>query len=460
MTFNLRTRSSGSALAVLSAAVLFSASQAFAGGYEKPNTFSGKWGGLGGAAASSVSGAESLFFNPAGLAAGDAMVEITGDFSPTSVSFSGPLAGNTSLNSEASFVPAFGVFGSYKITPKWGVGIGTYLAGGAKAIYKGVDFTNAGAGFGAPSNSNLSDSDATVQSDLSIIEFSLGTGYEIVDGLRLGLGYRAAMIHAALSAYGDIPTSALQTITIDQISGSAWNGFKVGLQYYPKESRWGAGAQWRSAVGFSGKGRLSGQFTTTQAGTLGPAGTKYTINPVDAGASNVFPQQFELGGHFDIVPSGLRLYLQYTFTNYSVDQVLVLNGDPTITAGTTTVPLPKLTGIDQHWVNQHDARIGLDCFEVSKWVFRAGYVLSSQVTPSDRARATFTPPGFGHTFSLGAGSSFFNNSLDANLALEYGISEKDTTGDGATPAPDKTSGTAGKYTASDFAAHLGVTYRI
>src|SRR5690242_19727055 len=39
-----------------------------AGGFEAPNLTSAKFTGMGGAAVSSIAGAESVFFNPAGLA--------------------------------------------------------------------------------------------------------------------------------------------------------------------------------------------------------------------------------------------------------------------------------------------------------------------------------------------------------------------------------------------------------
>jgi long-subunit fatty acid transport protein len=442
------------------AAVLALASHstfALAGGYEKPTAFSGKWAGVGGAAASSVSGAESLYFNPAGLAAGDGRGQVVGDFSPTILRFTAPLAGSASVDSVNAFVPAYGVFASYKINEKWGFGLGSYLSGGSKSIYENVSFINTGPA-GATPNANLGTSSATIQAQLSVVEVSVGTGYEILEGLRVGLGYRVAIVNGALSSFSN-PTATAPVLTVvnmDNISGTSWNGFRLGIQYFPKESRFGAGLQWRTAVNFTGKGKISGNATT--AATISgptpiPGGTRFAVAETEGTASNVFPHQVDLGAHYDILPSALRILLQYTFTNYSADQALALTGTAATTLGSRS-----LANIEQHWLNWHVLRVGFNYLEVANWVFSAGYVFSSQVTPAGHARATFSPPGSGHTVALGAGTSFWDKALEANLSLEYGFAS--VTVDPGTPAgADGVSGIAGEYSAAAPAAHLGIGYR-
>lgn len=441
-------------LAATAAALMILASHstaALAGGYEKPVFFSGKWAGVGGAAASSVSGAESLYFNPAGLAAGDGKGQFVGDFSPTILSFTAPLAGNASVDSTKAFVPAFGAFASYKINEKWGFGFGTYLAGGAKSIYENVDFTKTGPP-GATPNANLAASAATIQAQLSVVEVSAGTGYEVLDGLRVGLAYRVAIVNGALSSFVN-PTAtspALQVVNMDDISGTSWNGFRLGLQYYPKESRFGAGMQWRTAVNFTGTGNISGSATVAAGPT---AGAKLPITAAEGTASNTFPHQLDFGGHYDILPSSVRMLVQYTFTNYSANEALALTGTAATAAGSRS-----LDDIEQHWQNWHVLRVGFNCFEVTDWVLSAGYVFSSQVTPKGHARPTFSPPGAGHMLTLGAGTSFLDKALETNLSLEYGFAS--TSVDAAVaPGADGTSGIAGDYSAYSAAAHLGVGYR-
>src|SRR5436305_1800620 len=90
----------------------------FAAGFEKGIMWSGKYSGIGNAAASSVHGAESLYFNPAGLPSGSGMAEVSGNFSPTLPKFTGQL-GNTTFsvpvteqNTGTQFSPVFGVLAS------------------------------------------------------------------------------------------------------------------------------------------------------------------------------------------------------------------------------------------------------------------------------------------------------------------------------------------------------------
>lgn len=438
-------------------AIFFATSNAaLAGGYEKPMMFSGRWSGVGGAAASSVSGAEALYFNPAGLAAGESSGHIVGDFSPTILHFTGPLAGNANVDSSSAFVPAFGAFASYKPNEKWGLGFGAYLAGGAKAIYEGVDFTNTGPA-GATPNANLAASAATIQAQLTVVELSAGTGYEFCEGLRAGIAYRVSLVRGALSSFVNPTAGApvLQVVNMDDIKGTAWNGFRLGLQYYPRESRWGAGLQWRTAVNFTGTGTISGNATaaTTLPGTTPiPAGTKFPVAASEGTASNVFPHQLDFGAHYDLLPSSLRMLLQYTFTNYSANEQLALTG-----TATTALGARGLTSIEQHWLNWHVLRVGFSYFDVPDWVLSAGYVFSSQVTPKGHARPTFSPPGSGHVVALGAGRSFMEKALEMNLSLEYGFAST-TVEPGTQAGADGVSGIAGDYSAYTVAAHLGVGY--
>ncbi|MFN8370346.1 MAG: hypothetical protein U0T83_06950 [Bacteriovoracaceae bacterium] len=62
----------------------------FAAGFEKSVLWSAKWASLAGNAASGVTGADSVYYNPAGLAAG-ANNELSLNFSPTYSQFKGPI---------------------------------------------------------------------------------------------------------------------------------------------------------------------------------------------------------------------------------------------------------------------------------------------------------------------------------------------------------------------------------
>ena len=55
-------------LVLLAVALALPAAEARSAGYEKATTWSGRYVGIGGAAASIASGSEAIYFNPAGLA--------------------------------------------------------------------------------------------------------------------------------------------------------------------------------------------------------------------------------------------------------------------------------------------------------------------------------------------------------------------------------------------------------
>ncbi|RYZ96382.1 MAG: hypothetical protein EOP11_23560, partial [Proteobacteria bacterium] len=75
---------------VLLAVAALVGGNAYAGGFEKNLSWSGKYAGIGGAAVSIVEGSESLYFNPAGLASKrGANGDVSLNFSPTFVKFKG-----------------------------------------------------------------------------------------------------------------------------------------------------------------------------------------------------------------------------------------------------------------------------------------------------------------------------------------------------------------------------------
>jgi hypothetical protein len=73
---------------VLLAVLTISGNPALAAGFEKSVLWSGKWTALGGAAASSVSGPDALYFNPAGLGGSTGLqINLNGERSMTLPNF-------------------------------------------------------------------------------------------------------------------------------------------------------------------------------------------------------------------------------------------------------------------------------------------------------------------------------------------------------------------------------------
>jgi long-subunit fatty acid transport protein len=416
------------------ALTLFASSSAFPAGFEKATLWSGHYAAVGGAASSIVDDAQALFFNPAGLAQAKGL-ELSGNFSPTDSQFSGPIASTTQIGGAHQILPIFGAFASYQVTDKLGVGGGAYVSGGTQSEYEGVDFSSFSA--------NYASLKPTLRGDLDVIEYSLGAGYELLPGLRLGLGWRILHVGAHLQSAAVTPTNtALIATDIDNLSATRYNGYRVGLQYSPEGAKWGLGAVWRTEVSFIAKGSVSGQIKPNSATPTLP------LTGGDASVANTFPQEVSIGAFYDVGSSHTsRVLVEYTFAQYAKDRVLDLDG--TIT--NTSIPFQtQLPDIVQSWHNQQNLRFGFDGMLTDRLALRAGYVLTSQVTPDAHARPTFPAPGLGHTFTLGTGTKLLNDALETDLAFEYSF--------------DKGTGTneftqTGDFKAQALVAHLGVTYR-
>jgi long-subunit fatty acid transport protein len=423
--------------------LLVTSTSAFSAGLEKTVMWSGKWAPLGGAAASGVTGAESLYFNPAGLAAGKG-IELSGNFSPILSKFSAPIAGAT-YDSTTGFSPSYGAFASFAPMEKWGFGIGTYASGGTTTTYKDVKL--------GPNTTE------DVVAKLQVIEVAVGGAYEIIDGLRLGLAYRLAFANAELSAPTPGAGGAYLFTHFDKQTDTAWNGFKLGLQYAPRESRWGAGATWRTKVAFATHGDLNGSFTAPANPLLGPlASVRYPLTSTGGGIDTSFPQQFQLAGHWEFLDRQ-RAFLQYDFTQYHDDEALRLQGvvaNPNI-APTPTLPTSfTVADLPLYFKNTHAARVGYQCNSIENWAFRAGYVLTTAASPRGSALAALPPPGTFHTIGLGAGTSVMNGALELNGGLEYEWAKATVE---AADAPALRTYT-GDYSVKAYTAHLGVGFHI
>jgi long-subunit fatty acid transport protein len=443
-------------LVVCTASVLstFVTSQVFAAGFEKSVFWSGHYSALAGAAQSSVTGPEALYWNPAGLAGSEGL-QIGGDFSPTLSKFNGevPTAGSqtnpTAVSSNTTFTPIGAAFISYGITPQWAWGIGYDVVGGTRADYDSVNF-------GFPSATGLTLT-PPLKADLSITELSLGTGYEVLPGFKVGASYRMTFVHADLDVAtgGALPTGTdfyLSSVQMSGLSQTKQGGFRVGAEFAPKDAPWGVGAVFRSRVNFDATGS-STAVTNTSGTHLGAPAT--TTNTGSADVGGALPMRIDAAAHYTVNPQWTG-FLGYTFTNYAQDQALNFNS--------TAAPAPALaalTGVNNTngsvplvWNNMTNIRAAVEYNGFDGTPIRFGYVWTSQVTPNGDASPVLASPGTGNTFVLGTGHKITPN-LTVDAAFEY---SRDSGSVAASDLNQSSLNTAtGNYSAKAYALHLGAT---
>ncbi len=381
-------------LAVVLIGALVVSSSAMAAGFEKSLTWSAKSAAQGGAVVGSVAGAEALYFNPAGLSDSSTKGEISANFSPTFSQFQGvnPFSTAGSIKGTTGFSPVFGLVGSFKPTPKLGIGFGYYVSGGTKAKFEDLDYSNY--------NANFDSLHPTVETNLAVTEAALGAGYEVMPGLKIGLAWRVVMVNANFSTVTTNGSSILRETDINNIKATRWNAFKLGAQYEEPNHRWGLGAAFRSSVDFTATGDSILKSETSAAAT------NYTTTDTGKSyVSNTFPYQLNLGG-WTRATELVRIGYEYSYTHYNSDQGLVIQNGVT---GVST--------ITQNWKNMHVVRLGMEYTGMAMPI-RAGYAYTSAVTPTDRARSTFASPGSGHALAVGTGLILANN-MDLDGALEY-----------------------------------------
>jgi long-subunit fatty acid transport protein len=411
---------------------------AFGAGYERTISWSGKHAGLAGAGVT-ARGAEALYFNPAGLA-GAQTVEVSANVSPTTLSSQGPIfAPNQTLESNAGGVtPVFGALGAVPLAPGLSLGLGTFVSGGAKSQFTGLDVSGLG----------LTAIRPNAVSNVTLIEYSIGLAYQVAPRFKVGAAWRVLDVSGRFETPVLVNAATMAAIALNDLNQTRFNGLRFGAQY--DGPGWGLGTTLRTSVSFQLQGRSSGQLETA----LLP-GTLIPLNGGPVTVSNNFPLQITFGGYADLVPSVLRLYAEYGFTRYTENRQLGLTGTLQGPAPIGAIDL-STRSIDQSWDDQHVGRFALQYRVTETTALRAGYAFTSAVTPKARAKATFASPGAGHGIAVGAGHSMLNGMLDVDVAADYSFAS------GVVAAADVPAGSdtrPGDYGSSAFALHGGVTYR-
>lgn len=398
----------------------------------------GRTGSVAGISTSYIQGADSLYFNPAGLVKPAPGQDLSLNVSPVTSDFSGPYNNNNDIaNSKTGFTAPVGVIYSNTLNDKFAFGVGGFISGGSKVKYEAVNFPITG---GQPQTP------VDAETDLQIGELSIGGAYKIANNLRFGLAYRYVMARAGFTLIQRTGSAAaVANIKLTNLTDQE-SALRAGLQYDLSDSTH-MGLTYRSEVPLKASGDINGEAHT--------AGSTTAFAPTTGSANTIFPQAVTAGvDHaFNDMWKGLA---EVAWTQYSRVDAINIVGQ----VGTSTNP-----SVIQNWKDQWNARLGAEYVGWS-WPVRFGYGFTSQVTATDWARPTFTPPGVSHTLTVGSGQTFeiMGQKLDFNGAGEYTFVSGDGTGVAAgagttaTLPPASNDIRAGTHKTSSFALHLNLAY--
>jgi long-subunit fatty acid transport protein len=424
---------------LLASLMLLASQPAHAAGFEKAVTLSGKYAGTGGAAAETTNGSQSLAYNPAGLVGhGD----ISLDYSPTWVNVDGSLVTTTRVDqSRPGVLPVGGGFASYG-SGKWGVGIGAYVVGGSKAIFPNEDLTV----IAKPYTTYT----PTLETDLTITEYSLGGAYEVAPGFSFGAAWRITHVKGTLSTIQETTANtAFSHLVISDAKDTNYGGFRLGAMYEDQVNHnWGAGLSFRSSEKFD----AIGNGTATLVVIPSPVNSVTTSAITSPHVGVTLPAEWSLGGHYDVNPT-FKVVADVDFYKYSANDNVYVTG--TTSTGTA------LPNIPLNWSDMWNWRLGFEYTGIAKTALRIGYVRTSQVTNSTDAKATIPPPGAGNTITLGGGYELAK-ALDFDLAFEYARESGD--GSMSMPAAGATThellaGVTTNTKATAYGIHTGLTYK-
>lgn len=420
-------------------------SNAYSAGFEKSVFWSGKWAGLAGSASAAVDGAESLYFNPAGLAKGKGN-ELVINYSPTITKFKGSNTVDNKIDdSDRSIknIPAF--LYKHQLNEKISFGVGTYLGAGSTAKFRNVKF-------------DAFQMTPDVKSEIKLVETSIGAGYKVNNNWSFGASWRISYVTAQVYSVTNLSNAALIATRLEDLNEVNYSSFRVGAQYLADDKQWGLGASYRSKVDFNLKGKAN---TSTEslvpssvlASAYNDPSSKYfqlarkkaaadSIKNTDVKIQNSFPQQLVVGGFVNINEKN-TVFTEYAWTDYSRNKKFTMTGHA----------LLEQAPIVQNWKNMHNARLAFENRNIENWSLRIGYAFASQVTPDKYARSTFSSPGPGHTIGLGAGTSIMNNRVKIDFAGETSFASGTVENN-----PNNSATHAGRYSSRSYTLHSGVKY--
>jgi long-subunit fatty acid transport protein len=428
-----------------------------AGGYEKPALWSAKAASMGGAVGSQT-GADSLYFNPAGLVANQLNLHYA--------QYKGYLSADiTDKNRETTNnipINVGGILSSFAITDKVTVGFGIYGLAGLNTSYDKINF--------GKNDSSLNSYVRDNYGRLSILEFALGSSYVINKNFRIGLSVRGQQAEAQMKETALIRAKGLggagisdgsiivaTTSQFDKMKGSSFGSYKLGIQYDSDDKNYGIGVSYRSPVKIKVEGKLSGDIVYTNptiAGMYGATtGQVYNQKGKNGSLESSVPQQVSLDMH-KFLSKKILLLGGINWTQYSKNKELKVGG--TLTNPVTNTDT-ILSAMKEKKHDMYDFKTGLQYEYDSNKFIRTGFTYTNAVTNKNYAAATSAPPSNYTHYSIGWGSNL-SKQWTIDLAAEYYTSsgrgsKKETTLD----ANSYIAGTTSDYDSKVYVGFLSLS---
>jgi long-subunit fatty acid transport protein len=404
--------------------LLFSSLSFAAGGFEKPVLWSARATQHGGAYTGSVTGAESLYFNPASLISERDREFHVGISSITGTS-TAPLVTNQEKSAYSKPISVLGAMYSKNISHDEAIGFGLYSVGGLNVTYSDVDLTTQG--------SEFSDFRPDIYGKLAVVE--LGTGYskKINNNLQAGFslrqnyaqgGFSQVQVSQAqgLGGFG-IPDGTVLAISqgeFKDLDGFSFGNYALGINYLTDSKDQGVSIVYRSRVNFEletkGKGKLVYSNAGAAATPTAVAGQLYSLKGNNTSIASKLPEAWTVS-YFNKVTNQNKLLVEYTWTEYSSNQELSIDGALKNPVDNSTTPVSDVV---LKWQDMHDFKFGWINTTFESWTLGGGYSLTLPVTDRKHTGPTFAGPHNYHHFYAGAGKAFSNFRIDGGLEYYFG----------------------------------------
>ena len=401
-----------STLVACIAALVAMSSHALAGGLARPNGWGPQNTAVGGAGSTMVDDPTALLINPAALAFSSPQVMLGAEyvFAPrtyTPVDAAGTRGADQSTSAKAP-LPLFGAIGrfSYNGRPsRFTIGIAAMNTFGGKLSYP---------------TTNVPAINATQD---AVVEFLIGTSFEISDRLSVG-----ASLRVGLGLFSTDVTDLPITAKVE--SNGLGVGMTLGGMFRPTD-RIKLAAVWRSPLTVRTSGDSVIQF---------PSGPSTQL----AEHTQRWPQQAVLGASVDVTPAW-TLAFQADWSEWSRVQVLA-------------VELPKMPALSQRypvaWNDSYAARIGTEYRLNPKVRIRGGAWFDSNAVP-DRTIERIYLDNDKVGISGGAGLRLGKWAVD--FAADVGLPNKRTIADNRASNvgwPDMQNRAPGEHSGSIYSGEL------